>query len=131
MEQQNKNKEFLINYFNAMSAGAPKTREILEQYMTDEALIAHIQYFETVFPGYEVHADEMTAEDNRVIVQARLKGTHKGELSGIPPTFRQVEVPFVIKYEIKNDMIISHWMLVDRMAMMEQLGVMPATEAAH
>ena len=88
MEQLNKNKEFLINYFNAMASDAPRTREFLEQYMSDEALIAHIQYFETVFPGYEVYAEEMTAEGNRVIVQARLKGIHKGDLSGILPTFK-------------------------------------------
>ena len=131
MEQQNKNKEFLIDYFKAMATDTPKDRDFLEKYMTDEALIAHIGYFETVFPGYEVFADEMTAEGNRVIVQARLKGIHKGELSGIPPTFKQVEVPFVIKYEIENNMIISHWMLVDQMALMVQLGVMPASEVEH
>ena len=131
MEQQRKNKEFLIDYFKAMATDTPKDRAFLEKYMSDEALIAHIVYFETVFPGYEVFADEMTAEGNRVIVQARLKGIHKGELSGIPPTFKQVEVPFVIKYEIENNMIISHWMLVDQMALMTQLGVMPAAEVAH
>ena len=130
MEQQNKNKEFIINYFNAIG-GVPKTRELLEKYMTDEALIAHIEFFEAAFPGYEVYIDEMTAEGNRVIVQARIKGTHLGDLSGIPPTFKQVDFPFVIRYEIENNKIVSHWMLADQMSLMEQLGVVPAAAATH
>ena len=122
MEQQNQNKEFIIRYFNALS-GVPKTRELMEEYITDEELMGHITFFENVFPGYEVLSDEMTAEDNRVVVKARFKGTHEGELNGIAPTHRTVEVPFAISYEIENEKIVHHWMIVDQMAMMEQLGV--------
>ena len=123
MEQQNQNKEFIIRYFNALS-GVPKTRELLEEYITDEELMGHITFFENVFPGYEVLSDEMTAEGNRVVVKARFKGTHEGELNGIAPTHRTVECPFAISYEIENEKIVHHWMIVDQMAMMEQLGVM-------
>ncbi len=130
MEQQNKNKEFIINYLNAVG-GAPKTRELLEQYMTDEALIGHIEFFEASFPRYEIFIDEMTAEGNRVIVKARLKGTHLGDLSGIAATYKEVDFPFVVAYEIENNKIISHWMLADQMALMEQLGVVPAAQATH
>ncbi len=114
-----------------MATGTPKTNSFLEQFMSDEALIAHIEYFEAVFPGYEVYVEEMTAEGNRVIVQARLKGTHMGELAGIPPKFKKVDFPFVIKYEIENNKIVNHWMLADQMSLMEQLGVVPAAQAAH
>ena len=130
MEQQKKNKEFIINYLNAVG-GVPKTRTLLEKYMTDEALIAHIEFFETAFPKYEVYIDEMTAEGNRVIVKAHSKGTHLGDLGGIPPTYKEVEIPFVVSYEIENNKIISHWMLADQMSLMEQLGVIPAAAATH
>lgn len=131
MEQQQKNKEFIINYFNAIASGVPKTRDILEKYMTDEALIGHIEVFEAAFPLYEVYIEEMTAEGNRVIVQARMEGMHLGNLGGIPATYKKVDFPFVIRYEIENNMIISHWMLADQMALMQQLGVAPSAEAAH
>jgi predicted ester cyclase len=124
MEQQNQNKEFLTRYFTALAGGAPKTKQLLEKYITDEELIGHINFFEAVFPGYEVIADEMTAEDSKVAVKARFKGTHEGEFNGILPTHRTVEFPFAISYEIENEKIVNHWMIVDRMAMMEQLGVM-------
>ena len=130
MEQQKKNKEFIINYLNALG-GVPKTRELMEKYISDEALIGHKEFFETAFPCYEVYIDEMTAEGNRVIVKARLKGTHLGDLGGIPATFKKVDFPFVVAYEIENNKIISHWMLADQMALMEQLGVIPAATTAH
>ena len=130
MEQQNKNKEFIINYFQAFS-GVPKTRELMEQYISDQALIGHIEFFEIAFPRYEIYIDEMTGEGNRVVVKSHLKGTHSGELGGIPATYKEVNFPFVIGYEIENNMIVSHWMLADQMALMEQLGVVPAAQAAH
>ena len=130
MPQQNQNKEFITRYFNEFAGGAPKTKELLEKYITDESLIEHINFFEPVFPGYGVIADEMTAEDNKIVVKARFKGTHEGEFNGIAPTHRTIEFPFAISYEIENEKIVHHWMIVDRMAMMEQLGVMNAPAEA-
>lgn len=123
MEQQKQNKEFIIRYFNALS-GTPKTRESMEKFVADEELIGHIAFFESVFPLYEVFADEMTAEGNRVVVRARMKGVHEGELNGIPPTHRKIEISFAISYVIENGKIVHHWLIADSMAMMEQLGVM-------
>src|SRR3982751_1008009 len=122
MEQQRKNKEFIINYFNAMAeAPSPVPNELLKKYISDDALIGHIRFFEKVFPNYEVVADEMTAEGNRVIVRGRTIGTHLGEFEGIPPTYKTINHPFVICYEIENEKIVSHWMLADKMTLMEQL----------
>lgn len=131
MEQQQKNKEFLINYFTDFASDVAKTRQFLEKYMTDEALISHIEFFDAAFPGYQVHVDEMTAEGSRVIVRARITGTHMGALGDIPPSGKKVDFPFVICYEIENNKIISHWMIADQLTLMEQIGVVPANEAAH
>jgi predicted ester cyclase len=123
MDQQQKNKEFVIRYFNAIS-GVVKKRELLQEYISDDELIEHIGFFERVFPKYELFADELTAEGNRVVVRARCKGQHEGEMNGIPPTHRNVEFPFVISYEIEKGKIVHHWMIADQMIVMEQLGVM-------
>jgi len=125
MEQQRENKEFVIRYLNALS-GKTKTRELMEQYMTDEELLGHITFFDTAFPKYEMFADEITAEGNRVVVRARMKGCHEGEFNGIPPTHRKVEFPFVVSYDIENGKIVHHWLIADSMALMEQLGLMNA-----
>ena len=123
MDNLQKNKELVIEYFNAIS-GVKKTRELLEKYLSDKQLIEHIEFFDSVFPAYELYADEMLAEGNRVVVKARAKGRHEGELNGIPPTYKNVDFPFSIGYEIENNKIISHWLIADQMVLMEQLGVM-------
>ncbi len=127
MEQQQQTREFILRYFNEIS-GVEKTRGELGRFISDESLIGHILEFESAFPGYKVLPDEMIVENDRVVVKARLSGTHKGELNGIPPTYRQVDVPFAICYVISNNKITNHWMVVDRMTVMEQLGVMETME---
>jgi predicted ester cyclase len=123
MSQQSKNKEFIIEYFNALS-GKEKPRQLMEKYVSDEALIEHIEFFESVFPLYEIFAHEMLAEGNKVMVKAGFKGRHEGDFNGIPPTYKMVELTAAIVYEIGNNKIISHWLVADQMTLMEQLGVM-------
>ena len=125
MDPLKQNKEFIIRYINALS-GATKTMELMEQYITDEELMGHIAFFDTAFPKYEMFADEITAEGNRVVVRARMKGCHEGEFNGILPTHRKVELPFVISYDIENGKIVHHWLIADQVVLMEQLGLMNA-----
>jgi len=122
MEQLKKNKEFIVEYFNALS-GVDKTSQLISRYVDDEQLIEHILFFERVFPKYELIADEITSEDNRVVIYGRFKGKHLGELNGIPPTFKAVELPLAVGYKIEENKIISHWLVINQMMLMEQLGV--------
>ena len=123
MDNLKKNREFIIKYFNAMS-GVAKTRELSEQYTTDENLIEHIEFFEGAFPRYEVFIEEIMTEGNKVLLLARLTGTHAGEFNGIPATGKSIDLPFAIRYIIENDKISDHWLIADQILLMEQLGVM-------
>lgn len=122
MDNLKKNREFIIKYFNAIS-GVEKPRELLEEYTNDEKLIEHIDFFEGAFPEYELFIEEMVTEGQKVIVQGRATGIHKREFSGIPPTGRKMDLPFVIRYTIENGKISDHWLIADQMILMEQLGV--------
>ena len=122
MEDIKSNKQFVLEYINAIS-GVKKTDEIIDKYLKDDELKNHIQFFDTIFPKYEILADEITAEGNRVIVLARARGKHEGEFNGIPPTYKTVDFPFAIGYIIDKGKIVDHWMIADQVALMEQLGV--------
>ena len=122
MNQAMKNKEFILYYYTTIS-GAIKTPEMLSQFMDDPILIDTITFFDGAFPKYEMTAEEMTSEGNRVVVRARMKGKHEGEWEGIQPTHRQVEFPVVVSYEIVNNKIVTHWLVADQTILMEQLGV--------
>ncbi|MEO1010196.1 MAG: ester cyclase [Bacteroidota bacterium] len=130
MDNLKKNREFIINYFNAIS-GYEKTRELSEKYTNDESLIQHIEFFEGAFPKYELFIEEIMTEANKVLIQARMSGTHTGEFGGIPPTGREIDLPFAIRYTIENEKITDHWLIADQMLLMEQLGVMEPQITEH
>ena len=117
-----KNKEFILEYLNAIN-GKEKTAEILSRYITDQVLIEHIIFFDGAFPKYDILAEELISEGNQVIVRARLVGKHEGEFSGILPSYRNIDFPFVVSYTIEDNKIVSHWLVADQMILMEQLGV--------
>jgi len=122
MNQAQKNKAFIIEYVAAVS-GKVKTPAILDHYMTDQVLKEHIIFFDGAFPKYGFIADEIIAEGNQIVIRARLVGKHEGDFSGIAPSYRSVDFPFVVGYTIENEKIVSHWLVADQMNLMEQLGI--------
>jgi len=122
MYQINKNKEFIMEYLNALS-GVTKTPESLNRFVADNDLRDHIIFFDAVLPKYEFIADELIAEGDKVVVKAHIKGRHEGEFKGIPPTHKQVKFGAVVCYTVQDNKIVDHWMIADLATMMEQLGV--------
>ena len=96
---------------------------MLVRYILDDKLINHILFFESIFPEYAVHIDELVAEGERVFVKAHLTGQHTGSTAGIPPTHKQVEAPFALCYRIQNQKIVDFWAIANEMEFFEQLGL--------
>jgi steroid delta-isomerase-like uncharacterized protein len=120
------NKQVIERYLEALS-GNPKSPALVNQYVADadEALKQHIADAEAAFPRYELLAEDLFAEDNKVVVRFNLHGTHQGDFMGIPATGREINVPGIIIYHLADGKITAHWMQIDSMAMMQQLGVQP------
>ena len=119
------NKTFIRRYFEAIS-GKDKATAVVNRYVTDEELKHHIALYEGAFPNYELIAEDMIAEGDKVVVRSTFRGTHKGDLMGIAPTGKQVTMPLILIYRIADDKIVEHWMQADALGMLQQLGVIPA-----
>ena len=63
----------------------------------------------------------MIAEGDNVVVDAAMTGTHTGDLMDIPPTGKEVEVPFIIIYQISGGKIVDHKMVADQAGLMQQI----------
>ena len=118
------NKTFISRYFEALS-GKDKATAAVNRYVTDEELKHHIALYEAAFPNYELIAENMIAEGDKVVVRSTFRGTHKGDLMGIAPTGKQVTMPLILIYRIADDKIVEHWMQADALGMLQQLGVIP------
>jgi predicted ester cyclase len=116
-------KEFVRKYLKALS-GKPKPASVIDQYVAEQPLKDHILAAEIGFPEYFLEEVEMIAEGDKVAVKARLKGTHLGDFNGIPPTGKKVDLLFHITYQIRDGKIVDHWMLLDSMELLQQLGLM-------
>jgi predicted ester cyclase len=110
------------NYFAAIS-GKDKPVSSLNTYVADEELKKHVHVFEAAFPHYVLVSEDVVAQDDRVAVRARFQGTHAGDLMGIAPTGKSVDVPFIIIYRMAGGKITEHWMSIDQLELLKQLGV--------
>jgi predicted ester cyclase len=125
------NKAFIREYFAALS-GKDKPASVVNRYVgdSDEALKQHIAGSEVAFPHYELIAEDMIAEGDKVAVRALLRAVNSGPFMGMPPTGKQVTVPGWLIYRVANGKIVEHWMLFDSMSLMQQLGALPQPQAA-
>ena len=63
---------------------------------------------------------------DKVVSRVTYRGTHTGDLMGIPATGKPVTVSAIIIDKFSDGKIVESWRLFDQMAMMQQLGVIPA-----
>lgn len=117
------------DYFDSFS-GKEKTRTSLSAYVADESLFQHIEMFEKGFPLYEIKAEDIVEQGDKVAVRALFAGTHSGEFNGIPATGKTVQLPFIAIYRFEGGKIVEHWLEANHLALLGQLGVM-TTEATH
>jgi predicted ester cyclase len=75
------------------------------------------------FPDMRLDIDDMVAEGEKVLVRLTIRGTQRGELMGIAPTGRAVEVGVMDLFHVRNGKLIEHWALFDNLGMLKQLGV--------
>ena len=122
------NKVLIGQYLRALS-GQHKPPEVVDQYVadSDQELKEHIAFFEAAFPHYQLIADDLFAEGNKVAVRATFTGTHEGDLMGLAPTHKTATIPIMLIYRIADGKIAEHWMVADQMSLMQQLGAIPAT----
>jgi steroid delta-isomerase-like uncharacterized protein len=82
------------------------------------------------YPDFRLSIDDQVAEGDSVAARWTMTGTHQGEFYGIPATGKQVSQSGTTFYRLENGRIAEIWFLGDMMGLMQQLGVIPAPEAA-
>ena len=93
-------------------------------------MIETASWLRETFGNPTLEVQDIVAEGDRVVVRVLCKGTHVGELMGIPPTGRSFEVQQFHEYRIQDGQIAEHWACRDDLGMMRQLGVIPDRQMA-
>jgi steroid delta-isomerase-like uncharacterized protein len=74
--------------------------------------------------------EDVIAEGDRVVVRWTNDATHVGEFLGIPPTGRSCGVAGIDIHRVENGRMAEHWHVVDQLAMLQQLGLIPSPDGA-
>ncbi len=91
-----------------------------------EGLQQLISIYRNAFPDMQVTIEDLIAEGDKVAARFTFRGTHTGELMGIPPTGKQVTVSALHILRVANGKIVEEWQNSDDLGMMQQLGVVPS-----
>lgn len=77
------------------------------------------------FPDIHFTVKNLIAEDDHVVVRWEWQGTHQGRFMGFAQTGNPVDNNGMVIFRLDDGKIISSWTLVDRLAALQGIGVIP------
>jgi steroid delta-isomerase-like uncharacterized protein len=81
-----------------------------------------------VFPDLSYEPKQLVCEDDRVVAQFVMHGTHRATYNGLPATGKAVEILSVSIITLKNGKIISDHCYFDNAMILRQLGLLPSLD---
>lgn len=84
--------------------------------------------FRLAFPDVHMTIEDQIAEGDRVATRYTFRGTHLGDLMGIPPSGRRVEMSGITIARMTNGKMTEGWVVYDLLGLMQQIGAIPAPE---
>jgi steroid delta-isomerase-like uncharacterized protein len=88
----------------------------------------------SAFPDAHVNVHRLHIIDDVAVEEGTFTGTHNGVLHGpmgdVPPTGRRIRVGYIQVLRFQDGKHVSFNLMFDRLSMLEQLGVIPASAPA-
>ena len=82
--------------------------------------------FYAAFPDMRHDVEDVFATEDRVAVRFVIRGTHTGDLFGIPATGRSVTIAANVLLQVSDGQVTELAGVFDEAGMLRQLGVLPA-----
>jgi steroid delta-isomerase-like uncharacterized protein len=94
---------------------------------TKDGVKAFFRMYIAAFPDLRMDPVDVLPSGDKVVARVKATGTNTGEFMGMPATGKGVDVQLIDIMRFGDDGLVhEHWGVVDAMAMMQQLGVVPA-----
>ena len=83
------------------------------------------------FPDLHGDLQHLVAEEDTAAVHLRVSGMHEGEFMGIAPTGKRIDIEVMAFLRFNDEgKIVERWTRMDEVALLTQLGAMPAPAEA-
>jgi steroid delta-isomerase-like uncharacterized protein len=80
---------------------------------------------QAAIPDFRLEVHAILADGDKAMIHSTTRGTHLGEMMGIPPTGKVIAVEAVDILRVQDGKVVEHWGVFDEMGMMRQLGLIP------
>jgi steroid delta-isomerase-like uncharacterized protein len=84
--------------------------------------------FRSAFPDLRVTSEDIFSEGDKVAYRWTGRGTHQGELMGIPATGNDVTFRGIDVLRIEGGKVVERWSEYNALEAMQQMGVLPPPE---
>ena len=116
----------LDRFGDALADGFVEHEETPGLAPTKEGVLEFFRMYRAAFPDMRMEPQDVLVSGDKVVIRARVTGTHQGELMGMPATGKRVDVQLIDIMRFSDDgLALEHWGVIDSLAMMQQLGAVP------
>jgi steroid delta-isomerase-like uncharacterized protein len=98
------------------------------EMLLEASLREQIMAYRTAFPDLAVTIEEQLREGDRVMTRLTFTGHHTGDLLGVPPTGKPIELTMVELHTIRDGKIVETWNDFHPIRILQQLGLIAANE---
>ena len=84
-----------------------------------------VRAYRDAFPDGRTTVETVISESDRVAYRWSFRGTHEGELMGIPPTGERVTITGITVDRLSGGKIEEEWNIFDQLGLLRQLGAIP------
>jgi predicted ester cyclase len=81
----------------------------------------------SAFPDFHFSVLDALAEDDRVVLRYRGRGTQRAEFLGIPATGQRIDYTGIILVRLEGQQIAEFWAQPDQLGLLKQLGARIST----
>ena len=92
-----------------------------------EEIKVHVADWIASFPDLRFSIEQMLSEEDRVMTQLLMEGTHQAAWMGIPASGRKMQIRMFTIHRVVQRKIVEDWVLVESLGFFQQLGVVPET----
>jgi steroid delta-isomerase-like uncharacterized protein len=94
-----------------------------EVYDGPDEVAAYYEQTRRAFPDQRNELLALHHADDAVLVEAVVRGTHKGPLRNLPPTGREFELPILAIFVFEDDQLVCERVYFDQTMVLRQLGI--------
>lgn len=90
-----------------------------------------ITMYLTAFPDLHFTVEDIIAEGDKVVARLAVRRTQQGAFMGIPPTGKQATSTAIDINRYVGGKSVEHWLEMDTLGLLQQLGVVPTPGQAR